>query len=337
MTKRITIRDVAKSAKVSVSTVSHVVNHTRHVEQETKKRVRAAISQLNYVPSGIAQALKSDRTNTIGMVVASSTNPFFAQVIHGVGDECSQLGFSLILANCGDELGLLTEHLRTLLTKRIDGLVVMTTNSSKEFFKHIAALDHMPVVAIDTVQNGNLCTVNDDSFYGGGLVGKMLGEQSPHNVACLAGPDGHPSSDIRLAGFMNGLERSGFSKDRAKAYHAQGLNVRDGFMAMEEIISSGEVPEAVFACNDLMAIGAICALHQAGLRVPNDVSIVGYDDIEIAAYLTPSLTTVRQQAENLGKMAADLLIHNLNGGVTPEHSITLKPQLIMRQSALPSD
>ena len=331
--KRATISDVARISNVSVSTVSHVVNRTRHVESETEKRVLKAIGELSYVPNSIAQALKSARTRTIGMVVASSTNPFFAQVIHGVGEECTRLGFSLILANCGDKLSLLTTHVRTLLAKRIDGLLVMTTNSSQEFFEHLSVVNNMPVVAIDTAQNRRLCTVNDDSFHGGSLVGNFLARKSPGSVACIAGPIGHPSSDLRLDGFMQGLKDTAFSTSRVKVFHGSDLRLHDGFVLLEQILADGPVPDAVFAVNDLMAIGAISALHKAGLRVPDDVQIIGYDDIEFSAYVIPPLTTVRQQAEQLGKVAAELIINNLGKVLTADKSITLTPELILRKSA----
>jgi LacI family transcriptional regulator len=303
------------------------------VELETDRRVLKAIAELNYIPNSIAQALKSDRTSTIGMVVASSTNPFFAQVIHGAGEECTRLGYSLILANCGDQFSLLTRHVRTLLAKRIDGLIVMTTNSTKEFFEHLAVTEHIPVVAIDTVHNGKLCTVNDDSFLGGSLVGEFFSEKPPRKIACITGPIGHPSSDLRLRGFLEGLRGAEFSDGRVTPYHANGLGLRDGFLLMEEILTQGATPDAVFAVNDLMAIGAISALNKAGLNVPNDVIIVGYDDIEISAYINPPLTTVRQEAECLGKVAAELIINNLGNGLTTSQSITLTPKLVKRQSA----
>jgi LacI family transcriptional regulator len=331
--KRSTILDVAKVAKVSVSTVSHVVNRTRHVEPDTNTRVQKAIEQLNYVPNSIAQALKSDRTKTIGMIVASSTNPFFAQVIHGVGEECNRLGFSLILANCGDKLSLLTSHLQTLLAKRIDGLIVMTTNSSIEFFDHITGIKNIPVVAIDTEKNKKLCTVNDDSFYGGSLVGRYLAENKiASKIFCIAGPTGHPSSDLRCKGFLEGLSAFASPIDKKIVFHARDLGLHDGYTAMNEILATHKFPLSVFAINDLLAIGAISAVHQAGLRVPQDISIVGYDDIEMAAYTSPPLTTVHQKAENLGRMAADLVIKNFGKILESSQSITLTSELIKRQS-----
>ena len=332
--KRKTISDVARVANVSVSTVSHVVNRTRHVEATTNFRVLRAIEQLNFVPNSIAQALKSDRTKTIGMVVASSTNPFFAQVIHGVGEECNRQGFSLILANCGDKLDLLTTHLQTLLAKRIDGLIVMTTNSSIEFFDHITNINNLPVVAIDTGQNKKLCTVNDDSFYGGSLVGKYLATKNySKTIFCIAGPVGHPSSDLRSKGFLEGLSSSGYPLYRAKVFHSSGLGLSDGYNLTKNIIDTKELPQSIFAVNDLLAIGAISALNQAGFKIPQDISIVGYDNIEISAYTSPPLTTVEQKAENLGQVAANLVIQNLGKGVDFSQSITLTSKLIVRKSS----
>jgi DNA-binding LacI/PurR family transcriptional regulator len=210
----------------------------------------------------------------------------------------------------------------------------MTTNSSIDFFDHITNINNLPVVAIDTGQNKKLCTVNDDSFYGGSLVGKYLANTNySHTIFCIAGPVGHPSSDLRSKGFLEGLSLSGFPLSKVKVFHSNGLGLSDGYIATKNIIDSKELPQSIFAVNDLLAIGAISALNQAGFKLPQDISIVGYDNIEISAYTSPPLTTVEQKAENLGHVAANLVIQNLGKTIDFSQSITLTSELIIRKSS----
>jgi DNA-binding LacI/PurR family transcriptional regulator len=176
--------------------------------------------------------------------------------------------------------------------------------------------------------------VNDDSFYGGSLVGQYLANMNySKTVYCIAGPVGHPSSDLRSKGFLEGLSLSGYPLNKAKVFHSSGLGLSDGYTIAKIIIDSNELPQSIFAVNDLLAIGSISAFNQAGFKLPQDISIVGYDNIEISAYTTPPLTTVDQNAENLGQVAANLVIQNLGKTIDFSQSITLTSELIIRQSS----
>ncbi len=328
---RVTIKDVARAANVSITTVSHVVNETRHVATATRARVDQAIAELGYRPSSVARALKADRTQTLGMIVTSSTNPFFASVIRGVEEACFARGYSLILCNTGDIKERLSSYLSTLLEKRIDGLVAMTTNMDLSFFDELAGMHAVPMAVIDTLNVQGATIVNDDSTAGGGMAADFLAERGFERIAVLAGPQGHPRSQQRLDGFVAAMAGHGQMINRSRIFETE-LDIASGHDVMADVLSKTNRFDAVFCLNDLLAIGALCAAAEAGVDVPNDLSIIGYDDIEMAAYTVPPLTTIRQPAQAIGETAADSLIDSIEGRGHGNKLFALTPELIERQS-----
>lgn len=328
-----TIKDVAREADVSVSTVSHVVNGTRYVAPETAERVRAAVERLGYAPSGVARALKGNRTQSIGMVVTSSTNPFFAALIHSVESACFARGYSLILCNSEDDREKLYAYLATLRMKRIDALVVLTANQEPGLPAELAAAAGVPTVVLDTEDAGPATAVADDSYAGGGLAARHLAEAGFRRIACISGPARHPRSAERMAGLLAGLDAAGLALDPALHVVAD-LTIAGGSAAMAHLLDrpEGERPDAVFCFNDMMAMGALCAAHERGLTVPDDVSVMGYDDVELAAYMAPPLTTIHQPVPELGARAAGLLIDHLDAGAPLPRVVKLEPRLVERRS-----
>jgi LacI family transcriptional regulator len=327
-----TIRDVAKAAGVSVTTVSHVMNGTRHVAPATSERVLGAVTHLGYRPSAVARALKGEGTKTVGMLVTSSSNPFFAEVIRGVEEACFERGYSLILGNTGDVGQRLESYLATLYSKRIDGLVVMTTNMDHDFLHRLGEDRRVPVVAIDTLDVPGVTTVNDDSLSGGRIAAEYLVAQNFRRIAAVTGPADHPRSQQRFTGFVSALGEHGITLDPLLVVQSD-LTVAGGYEGMQRLLKRAELPpEAIFCLNDLIAFGGLCALNRAGLAVPRDVSVIGYDDIEYAAYMVPPLTTVRQPANDIGRGAAEILIEQVMSGTSDQRSIEFKPTLVERQS-----
>jgi LacI family transcriptional regulator len=328
-----TIKDVARHARVSFTTVSHVINETRPVAAETAERVRQAISELGYKPSDVARALKSKRTRIIGMIVTSSTNPFFAAVTGGVERACFERGYSLMLCNSDDVTERLSGYLEILFAKRIDGLVVMTTNASPEFLRRVAEIHDVPVVAIDSAANVASAVVNDDSAIGGHLVADFLVERGFRRIACLAGPVGHPRVEERMAGFLAGLSAHGVTLDPRLVLRLP-LTIEAGNAGAAELLArpAGQRPDVLFCFNDLMAIGALHAAHDAGIAVPDELSVIGYDDIEFSAHTIPPLTTVRQPAAEIGDTAARLIVDHLERGNPLPGILSLPPTLVVRGS-----
>ncbi len=327
-----TIKDVARAAGVSVTTVSHVFNGTRPVAAETQARVKAAIDELGYYPSILARALKGERTGTIGMLATSSTNPFFAEVISGVEERCFELGYSLILCNTREDRQRMNAQLATMLQKRIDGLIVMTTNYDPSFFQDLRGLRGIHLVAIDTEDLDQVIVVNDDSEMGGALAANFLVERGFRRLGVLAGPHQHPRANRRLKGFAEALKQAGLALEESLIYRTD-LTLGSGDAAMQRLLAQQKVPpEAIFCMNDLTAIGAMHAARQAGLEIPGDLSLIGYDDIEMASYCQPQLTTIRQPTMEIGRTAAQRLIALVQGEEETSEAVALPPQLVERQS-----
>ncbi|SDQ97872.1 substrate-binding domain-containing protein [Pseudovibrio sp. Tun.PSC04-5.I4] len=327
----VSIKDVAQVAGVSVSTVSHVINETRFVAPLTKQRVIEAIKNLGFQPSMMARALKVKRTNIIGMLVSSSSNPFFADVVRGVEEGCYQHNFSLILCNSGHQPDRQLANLTTLLQRRIDALLVMTTKTDPALYDQLSKLGKLPKAILDSAPHPNACTLQDDSVLGGRIATKHLIDRGLTKIGCLMGPDDHPRSIERLQGFKTAMEAAHLPIN--ENWLAAGmLTASGGYEAMKQILALETRPDAIFAFNDLMAMGAYRAVQEQGLSIPQDMSIVGYDDVEYASYMSPALTTIKQPSFELGLSAAETLISHLEEKTEMPPVVQLVPELIMRNS-----
>ncbi|MFC2969514.1 LacI family DNA-binding transcriptional regulator [Acidimangrovimonas pyrenivorans] len=333
MKNNITIKDVARAAGVSNSTVSHVINGTRFVSPETTERVKSAIARLGFAPNGVAQALKGSRTRTIGMIVTSSTNPFFAALIHGVEAACFTRGYSLVLCNSEDDRDKAQGYLETLRAKRIDALIVLSANQQPGLTAELAGAAGVPTVALDDEEAAPATSIADDSLAGGALAAAYLAGRGFRRIACVTGPAQHPRSAIRFKGFTEELARRGIAFDPALAIPSEPT-VAGGDRAMRSLLElpPGRRPQAVFCFNDVMAIGALSAAYECGLDVPGQISVMGYDDIEIAAFTAPPLTTIRQPVAELGLRAASVIIDHLETGAALPDRIRLAPELVERRS-----
>lgn len=326
-----TMNDVAALAGVSTATVSHVINGTRPVAGETKARVRAAIEQVGYYPNNMARALKSKKSRTIGMIVTNSTNPFFAGIVRGVEDTCFENGYSFILCNSDDVPEKQEAQLKLLLEKHIDGLLVMTTNHNPAFLTRLAGLTRLPVAVMDADEDLGLPTINDNSVAGGQLAAEFLVNCGLRRIACITGPQRHPRSRDRLAGFRAALARRGVHLPESWIVESN-LDLAGGYRAMSRLLADTPPPEAVFAFNDLAAVGAMRAAHQRQMAVPDQVSIIGYDDIELAAYTEPPLTTIGQPIHEMGRQAAKMMIHLVEDKTARPASKQLEPVLVVRET-----
>ncbi|MEQ6887789.1 substrate-binding domain-containing protein [Halomonas sp. CS7] len=333
----IRLKDVARQSGVSVTTVSHVVNGTRRVAPATQVRVQRAIAELGYRPDSIARALKSNRSRTIGMIVTAANNPFFAEIIRGVEDHCFAHGYSLMLCNTGDADTRQLSYLQALRDKRVDGLIVMTAHSGPEF---LAALARQPLPTVlmdaDPTSGEDIAVVNDDSRLGARLAIEHLLARGLTDIALLTGPESHPRSRERLAGALETLEEAGLHPPASRIV-ATNLMADGGHEAMQRLLSEASPPQALFAFNDLVAIGAMRAAREHGLRLPDELSVVGYDDIELGRYLTPALTTVHQPVYELGAMASAQLIERLERGRPLQPVLQLDPRLVVRESVRESE
>jgi LacI family transcriptional regulator len=327
-----TIKDVARQAEVSVTTVSHVVNGTRFVSDEARQRVQQAIDALRYVPSALARSLKNNRTHTIGTMIPNCSNPYFAEIVRGIEDACFAAGFTVVLCNSDDDPRKQGQYLRVLTEKQVDGLIVVSSGGDSELGEALREAEMALVLVDREVENVNADLVEVNHERGGWLAVRHLIELGHRRIACISGPLALSPSAQRVQGCRRALAEAGLGAIDAMLREADFTSA-GGHAAMRDLLAgSAPRPTAVFACNDLSAIGAMAAAAQAGLSVPKDLSVVGFDDIALAAYASPPLTTVAQPKHRLGTLAATLLLERIAQRDLASRRRILQPALRLRQS-----
>ena len=327
----VTIRDVAARAGVSSTTVSHVINATRPVSAELRSRVEAAMAELGFQPNALARSLRRKRTHTLGMIVPDSANPFFAEVGRGIEDTSFAAGYSTILCNSDGDPARELLYMDLLVQKQVDGVLLVPTGDQ---VKLAAALRirNIPVVVIDRdVPDAPIDRVHIDNFAGGYLATRHLLDLGHRRIGYIGGPPHLSPAPDRSAGYRHALQEAGLPIDDQLVV---GGNFRDigGYNGARTLLALSAPPTAIFAGNDLMAIGALAAAREAGIVVPFDLAIVGFDDIHLAGYLNPPLTTVAQPKYELGVIAAELLVARLAQPDLPPQRRLLQAELVVRQS-----
>lgn len=332
----ITIYDVARKAKVSIATVSRVINNSSSVSEKTRCRVKNVIEELNYTPNVIAAALTKKSTLSLGLLIPDIANPFFSELARGVEDASSDFGFNTIMCNTDYSASKEADYISLLRQKSIDGFIISSPHfdekSAKELFKNDIPfvlldrdMDNMGDVPIDIVLS--------DNVQGGYVATKHLIELGHRNIACLLGPPHVKVNADREKGYLKAMKEANLKK-YSKAVEYGDLKVEFGFKKALEILKSPYKPTAFFAANDLTAIGVIRALKHYKLSVPNDVSIVGYDNTILAEMIDPPLTTVNQQMRKMGYHATQLLIKKIKGERSGGERIIFDVNLVVRESTI---
>ncbi|EGQ7705276.1 substrate-binding domain-containing protein [Vibrio cholerae] len=327
-----TMKDIARLAGVSTSTVSHVINKSRFVSDEIAERVNNAAQQLNYAPSALARSLKMNRTKTIGMLVTTSTNPFFGEVVKGVERSCYHQGYNLILCNTEGDNQRMKASINTLLQKRVDGLLLMCSTLEGE---RLDVFDRYPDIPIVVMDWGPILfasdKIQDNSLQGGYMAAKHLIECGHKEIGCITGPLIRHQAQMRYEGYKRALAEAGIAINPDWIVESD-FECEGGYQAFEKLYERGKLPSALFVSNDMMAMGVIQAASQRGLRVPDDLSLIGYDDVHIAKFMTPALTTIHQPKYRLGKAAVDTLLYRLENPDTTAQVVQLEPTLVVRNS-----
>jgi len=332
--KRVTIKDVALAASVSITTVSHVVNNTRFVEPDTRQRVLRMMDALGYQPNSLARSLRSGISKTIGLIVPDASNLFFAEIARKIEDYGFAQGYSVILGNSDNNPEKQSSYIKTLLAKRVDGMIFISSGGRDDELYQLTE-NRIPVVVADRDISLELADVvmldNEKAAY---EATRHLVDLGHHRIACIAAPSAYSSSQARLAGYKRSLEEARIPVDPALIAMGDYTSA-GGLQAMNILLDRPDQPSAVFATNDMMAIGAMTSIRQHGLSVPADISIVGFDDIELASEITPMLTTVRQPVDDLAKEAIKILIERMTGVRSGENQrVILSGNLILRESTI---
>jgi LacI family transcriptional regulator len=325
-----TIKDVASAAGVSYTTVSHVVNGTRPVSDEAKRKVEDAVRQLGYVPSAVARSLKQSETFTVGVLIPSSINPFFAELTRGIEDYCHGAGYCVFLCNSDDDPRRQRNYLRVLLEKRVDGLIVASAGDTAALAEGLARTA-IPLVVLDRPVPGvSASQVSIDHETGAYLATRHLLDAGHRAIACVRGPKGLEVSEARLAGWSRALTEAGV-KPNIRWVVQGDFSSASGYRAGLKLLEAQRV-SAVFACNDLMAIGVLRAAAERGVSVPEQLSVVGFDDIELGRYVYPALTTVGGSIRGLGETAAQVLIEAIRSDEPATRTVSVTPRLFLRES-----
>lgn len=329
-----TIRDVARQAGVSISTVSHVVNNSRAVSKESRSRVLQAMNQLDYKPNALAQNLRRQQTYTIGMIVPDSANPFFAEVARGIEDTSFEQNHSVILCNTDGDVDKQTTHTDLLIKNQVAGILFVAAGISTELVENLQAR-RVPVVVVDReVPDVNVDTVLTNHLQGGRLATKHLWDLGHRRIACISGGSNLSPSAERLTGYQQILQETGILFDESLVLRGDFQYV-SGYEAARQLLAQADPPTAVFACNDLMAVGVISAATELGLRVPQDLSVVGFDDVRLASFTNPPLTTVAQPKYEIGVIATEMLLARVQNIDAPTRLKRLDTTLVIRQSTAP--
>jgi DNA-binding LacI/PurR family transcriptional regulator len=326
-----TIYDIAKEAGVSIATVSKVINGKGRISAETRSAVTAIMERFDFQPSVIASALTGKKTFTLGLLVPDVSNPFFAEIARAIEDQGHQLGYSVVMCNTDNKDEKIERYISLLLQKSVDGIIIATGIDKKEILEQLLVKNlpivliarEMPLVSVETV-------VVDD-YAGGCLAATHLLELGHKEIAILAESQKVSSSRERMRGFRQTMEDAGV------AFNEQWLKicdykVEDGRINTLELLKGIIRPTAIFSCNDLLAVGALQAAKELQIGVPAELSIISFDNTILASVTNPTLTTIAQPMEQMGKLAVDLIVEYIKGDKKAKQRTVFRPELLIRES-----
>ena len=333
--KRVTHKDVALRAGVSVATVSYVINNgPRPVSAHARRRVEAAIAELGYVPNELARSLRLQQTSLVGLIIPSLSNPVYGEIARELERVCTQQGMLVVLCNSERAEDRERGFVRTLRSKQVDGVVITPHGEALPLLEPLLAA-HIPVVVLEHSLPGIHCIVIDE-LEGGRLATQHLLDLGHRRIGLIRRNPTRAMSWQRHDGYRLALENGGIAYDPSLVVHC-GSSHAEGYAAMAQLLALDKRPTAVFIHNDILAMGAMRAIYDAGLSIPGDVSLVGYDDIASAAYLSPPLTTVRIPKVEMGTLAGHTIMQlaQARPDLVPElapRTVTLSVELVLRSS-----
>lgn len=330
-----TIHDVAKLAKVSIATVSRVMSGADPVNPKTQQRVQEAMEQLNYRPNGLARNLRSQKTNVIIALVPDIKNPFFSEVIRGIEDGARKEGFNVLIGSTDSDKEKTKEYMALLDESRADGIILTTTQADQAFLEEFAAKSPV-VLACEYIPGSDIPSVSIDNESAARKITKHLIELGHTRIAHIMGPSNVVLSQARLNGYTQALRQHGIMEDELLIQEGD-YTLHSGYLITRKLLSINRIPTAIFAANDEMAIGAMRAIHESGLQVPKDISVVGFDDINISSYVTPSLTTIQQPRYEIGQRSVNMLIKLIRSEPLEQSQVVLEDTLVTRESSSEMD
>lgn len=328
---RVTLVEVARAAGVSVATTSRVLSRSPYpVSEETRRRVLEAAQTLGYEPNLLARSLRTDQSLTIGIIVENILSPFVSPIVRGIQEYLRPRHYIGIILNSDRDPEVEAWALRSLSTRRIDGVILVETyRRSSEEITELAAVPHVFIHRIFDSERAH--SVMADDVYGARLAVRHLAQLGHRRIAFIGGLEGWDGSVKRRIGYQDELAANGITFDE-QLVRAGDWGVQSGYDATRELLALTARPTAIFAANDLMALGAIYAAQEAGLRVPGDLAVVGYDDRDFAGYIRPAITTIRMPCEEMGCAGAEMLLNLIEGKTSVTGPIRIRGELRVRES-----
>lgn len=332
---RVSIKDIAEAAGVSHSTVSRALSDSPLVKVETKARIQHLAQEMGYTPDAIARSLVTQKTLTVGVVVTTTTDPFVAEVVQGIEDAAHENGYSVILASSNADPDRELAAVEMLRSKRVDCLIVTSSRVGALYLEHLERIG-VPVVLINNHNQHSgryTFSISVDNRDGGHLATRHLIEQGHQRIGYVTGPADHSDDADRQAGYRQALDETALPFD--PTWIAPGNGRLDGGEgALEALARLANPPTAVFCYNDMTAIGLICAARRRGLDIPQDLAVVGFDDIPLASRVYPPLTTIAQPQRDMGHQAMNMALDLIHAPETPESfdNVLILGQLIVRET-----
>ncbi|NBI27841.1 LacI family DNA-binding transcriptional regulator [Chengkuizengella marina] len=326
-----TIYDIAREAGVSIATVSKVINNTGRIGDKTKQKVMKVMKDLDYHPSIVASALTGKKTHTIGLLIPDIANPFFAEIARSVEDMGNELGFSVMMCSTDNNIDKESKYISLLEQKRVDGIILATGTQNTTILQNLLkkkvpialiARD-MPSLPVDTVLV--------DDYMGGYEATSHLIKLGHQKISIIAEDLTVMSSKERIRGYCQALEDHGLAFDE-RLLHVSDFTIEGGRKVAAKILSENNSATAIFACNDLLAMGAIQAAREKGIQIPEDLSIIGFDNTILASICDPPLTTIAQPIQDMGKKVVELLVKEIKEEKTTKQRVVLMPKLEIRKT-----
>jgi DNA-binding LacI/PurR family transcriptional regulator len=331
--KPASIKDIARAAHVSHSTVSRALRNSPLVSRETTERIQKLAEVCGYRVSAVARSLATSKTRTIGVVVTSVRDPFVAEVVTGIENMALHHGYSVFLASCNADAEREAKVVQTFEERRVDGIIVMDSRVGSLYAEHLVKMN-IPIVLINKFRVGEfMYSVAIDNVTASRDATAHLIQLGHTRIAYLGDRDGFQYDTDRFGGYRQALEHADIPFQPHLVAHGDG-KPEGGELATEQLLALPEMPTAIFCFNDMSALGALRTLRSYRLRVPEDVSLVGFDDLFFAPYLSPALTTVRQPKEHMGKLATEIVLKLLSG-TSCEYNVKVQGELVVRESTAP--
>jgi LacI family transcriptional regulator len=328
--KKVTMLDIAKKAGVSKATVSMVLNkRDENISSDTRDKILQITNDMNYIPNSLARSLSTKKTETIGIILPDITNPFFSEIARAIEDVANNLGYNVIFCDSDNEINKENKYVKLLVSKLVDGVIFIAGGESIHNLE-ILINNNVPFVLVDRYVEGF------ENFYGVYCLNKLgiteavdyLVNKGKKTIAFVRGPHSVGISKQRLEGYIEAMKKYGLFNE--KLIFENEFTIDGGIETTKKILNLKEKVDSIIYSNDIMAFGGIKVLLKKGYNIPKDISIIGYDNIEISQFTEPELTTVSQPIYEMGKRSCELLINIVNGIPVDEKQIYFKPSLVVR-------